>query len=286
MQDIIYTDELCNILNQMFASICLFESSNDENTQEELEESISKALRSQKTLINEIERNWENFNEDLYQKVQQIDLRSLTKPSFEIIAKHLKASIESKKTMDDFSISDVYLQEICNREGFPNPEILYAQRNDNKEVNLEVMRFTEDLFDEETQHRKALKSNGKKMLEIIKGHTHLINSQQVELYTNDECRVDKYFASNVLRKSGKRRNTLAVLEDYSKQRCDLLFTSEGVIPIVRGKMKEAVQYSNVKKTDDGSALKFDTIRFKGEYAQIKNIFLLIQELSRYASTPS
>lgn len=86
------------------------------------------------------------------------------------------------------------------------------------------------------------------MLECIKNSIdEIVNHAGTEFYTQEDSRMERYFYGRALRKyKNIRYKTLAILDDHSKSDMDLIFTTEGIMPVIRERVKNIVPYNEIE----------------------------------------
>ena len=114
----------------------------------------------------------------------------------------------------------------------------------------------------------------------------VIDSGNVEFYTQEDARMNRYFYSKTMKTvKGVRIKTLAVLDDRSKKDMDLIFTTEGIIPVIKGKVKKIAPYDGVKWNENSSKkeLSVDTKnKYGNELINMDELYKLITQLVSYA----
>lgn len=283
VQNIPYSYKILEILNEMFASICLLEFAQDQNKQLVLLQYIKESIHKNSDLIQKIEHNLKVFDEKVYGLIQGLTLRKLTNKLFMTVADEIKDSVERKTEMKDFSIAELNLMEFCKREGFEQPEVMYSHRND---VGIEeTIRtyFTPELLGETVvKHNERIQKN-EAMIKDIKDHIKsiVLNSENIEFYTSEDPRINRYFYNKALQKhKAVRPMTLAVLDDRSKGDMDLLFTVEGIMPIIKGKCKKVVTYDSIKWSENSKKKELMIrMKYSNDNLDMDSLYSLITKLS-------
>ena len=286
VQEVSFSYRLIGILNQMFSGVCLLECVQDEHTRLELQDAIMDALHDNRESVQEIEASLEHFDVAVYERIQEITLRSLLKDFFEKLGSTIKESVEAKREMQDFAIAETSLARFCGKEGIPLPELLYTQRDEAQEGSREETYFTPDLLSEQAvRHSDRAKKNGE-MIRLVKEYRDqvVLDPETVEFYTQEDPRMNRYFYNKALQKySSMRSKALAVLDDRSRGDCDLLFTTEGIMAIIRGHAKNAVGYQEIDWT--GNARKKELrigVKYENSNLNMDALYELFQKLAEYA----
>ncbi len=280
IREIPYSYEILKILNEMFGSLCKLECVQDEEDQLELQDIVKKGISSQKNVLESISGRMESFDGALYKEIQEVNLKKLTSDMFSKLAKKMVNSVNSKTEMRDFAIAEFSLVEFCKREGITEPEILFAHKDDARTDQSSTVYFSADLIGDVTiAQNERIKKNHKMADEIRKSIEGIVqNVSEIEFYTLEDPRVNRYFYEKRFR--NYRSKTLAVLDDRSKGDMDLIFTTEGLMPVIRGKEKAVIPYSkidwskNAKKKELVIGVKYynenlDMDKLKGLIDQLK-----------------
>ncbi len=252
VKNILYSYQILQILNEMFASICLLECVQEEYKQLELQEMVKNAIRLNSEILTKADRKiHEDFNGKIYADIQGITLKTLTKRLFFTVAGMIKESVNSKKEMRDFIIAEINLSEFCKKENIPEPEFLYAHADDARIDDKIYVYFTPDLIGNSAiEQSDRIKKNKAMIKDInIRKDKIVINKDEVEFYTQEDARVGRYFHEKRYRDI--RLKTLAVLDDRTKGDLDLVFTTEGIMPIIKGRAKSIVAYNKIEWTPNG-----------------------------------
>ena len=283
VQGISYSYEVLEVLNEMFKSICLLECVQDQNRQLELQQIIKQGIKSSSGEIQAVDSKLPEFDENVYEKIQNLTLRKLTQNFFVTMAGEIAKSVDSKTEMSDFAIAEFSLVDFCKREGLDEPEVLFSHKDD-AEIDEEITTyFTPDLIGGSAIIKNERIQKNKDMIEAIQNSIEsiVVSTDNIEFYTQDDPKINRYFYGKALQKyKGIRTKTLAVLDDRSKGDMDLLFTTEGIMPIIKGKGKSVVAYSKIKWSTNG---KKKELLISGKYANEKldmdKLYELIKKLA-------
>lgn len=280
VRNISYSYEVLEILNRMFASICMLERFQDEHKRLELQALIEARIKSKRTELMEADKSLAKFNKEVYANIQKITLREFTKEFFFKMANELVESVHIKTKMSDFAIAEFNLVEFCKKEGIEEPEILFAHKDDAEDGESLHIYFTPELLGDEAVKQNDRIQKNKVMIEDIKNNIDsiVINIKEIEFYTLDDSRINRYFYG---KKYGNfRSKTLAVLDDRTRGDMDLLFTTEGLMPVIKGKGKAVVSYDKIQwsKNSKKKELIIGT-KYSNDNLNMDNLFMLIRKLS-------
>lgn len=282
IQSIPYSFEVLDILNKMFDSICLLECVQDQHKQLELQQIIKKGIQGCSNELQKADKSLMAFDESVYEDIQKLSLRKLTNEFFVTMAKEITASVDTKTEMKDFAIAEFNLVGFCKREGFEEPEVLFAHKDDADIAEAITTYFTPDLIGDTTIKQNERIQKNRAMIDAIKDSTEgIVCSDEIEFYTQEDPRLNRYFYGKALQKyKSIRTKTLAILDDRSKGDMDLLFTTEGIMPIIKGKGKATIAYSKINWSKNG---KKKELLINGKYANEKldmdKMYELIKKLA-------
>lgn len=285
LQGIPYSFEVLEVLNKMFDSICLLECVQDQHKQLELQQIIKQGIQSSSHELQETNRRLakvDGFNEDVYKDVQKLTLRKLTNGFFVTMAKEITSSVDAKTEMKDFAIAEFNLVDFCKQEGFEEPEVLFAHKDDAEIEDAITTYFTPDLIGESAIKQNERIQKNKAMIDAIKDSIEgIVCSKEIEFYTQEDPRMNRYFYGKALQKYRSiRTKTLAVLDDRSKGDMDLLFTTEGIMPIIKGRGKAVVAYSEINWSKNGKKKELlINGKYENEKLDMDKLYELIKNLA-------
>lgn len=284
VQNIPYSYEVLDVLNKMFASICLLECVQDEQTQLELQNKVSKGIKECRENLEQADSNLVSFDESVYEDIQNITLRKLTADLFVSMAKIITESVDAKIEMSDFAIAEFNLVEFCKKEGISSPEMLFAHKDDAETEDALKTYFTPDLIGESTIKQNERINKNKTMVTSIKAAMSAIvlDQDKIEFYTQEDPRVNRYFYGKAMQRNRTiRSKTLAVLDDRSKGDRDLLFTTEGVMPVMRGKCKTVIPYDKIdwSKNSKKKELTIGGVKYSNDKLEMDKLYELIKKLA-------
>lgn len=275
-----YSYEVLEILNRMFSSICMLECVQDEHKQLELQAIIENGIKSKRMELQKTDSSLSAFDEHIYADIQKITLRNLTSNFFVTMAKEITESVEAKTEMSDFAIAEFNLVEFCKKEGIDEPEILFARKDDAEEDEVLNVYFTPELIGEDTVKQKERIQKNKAMIDAIRDSIEgiVINVEEIEFYTQEDPRMNRYFYGKKYRNF--RSKTLAVLDDRTKGDMDLLFTTEGLMPIIKGKGKSVIPYDEIQWSKNSKKKELVIgVKYSNDNLDMDNLFALIGKLS-------
>lgn len=280
VQNIPYSYEVLETLNRMFSSICLLECVQDEHKQLELQEIIKNGIKSKSKELQKTDAELSSFDEKIYADIQKITLRKLTNDFFVTMAKEITDSVNSKTEMKDFAIAEINLVEFCKKEGIDEPEVLFARKDDADEDESLDVYFTPDLIGDSAIKQNERIQKNKAMIETIRDaiESIVINIEDIEFYTQEDPRMNRYFYGKKYKNF--RTKTLAVLDDRTKGDMDLLFTTEGLMPVIKGRGKAVVPYDKIQWSKNNKKKELViSVKYCNENLEMDKLFELIKKLA-------
>lgn len=149
-QSISYSQEVLDILNDMFNSICMLDCVKNRKSEiEELVKVIEVKIVENKKKITAVDDAIENKADIvvIYKDSQSVTLKDITAEFFKKLGKSIQNYLNEKKTMEDFVVIETNLMDFCNREGFQMPEIQFLQKEaENESERLENRYFSDELL--------------------------------------------------------------------------------------------------------------------------------------------
>lgn len=288
VQNIPYSHEVLVILNEMFDALCILECVQNEQTQLLLQEEVKKGIRNCRKSLKAIDNLLDKFDENVYVKVQEdISLEKLTAHWIKTMVDTIKDSVNAKTEMRDFSIAEFYLVEFCKREKITSPETLFAHKDDAVTDSTLKTYFTPDLIGETAISQSERINKNERMIELIKKAMEgIVKSEEIEFYTQEDQRIDRFFYGRLMQKNRNiRSKTLAVLDDCTKGDKDLLFTTEGVMPVIKERCKAVVPYNKIKWSKNTKKKELEIgVKYSNDNLDMDKLNDLIRKLANYAAT--
>lgn len=216
-----------------------------------LHQLMSKGILKDQAFFNSIYRFLKTDNIiDItsYYKMLDLSFESLTADFFEALKEYAKKYIDQKSTIIDLNDAETNLREFCMQQGFETPEVIFETANILVETPpvqkkyLAVELITEGITTQEVNDRFET------VREIISTYIPKVCrvGNNVQMIMCDEEAFDRYFVRlEIPNKAQIRKKTVAVLDDMSSRDNDLIFTTEGVMQVVRGKMQKPMPYNDI-----------------------------------------
>ena len=223
----------------------------------------------------------DDFTEEDYYKILDISFGSYTDIFFEKLLTASAEYIAQKMDIVSMNEAEGNLRDFCIKEGFESPEVLYDSSDDMIDVpELKKQYLGIELIDD---GKTTIETDSRydEIAGIIYQYKEKIVNEEakVTLFMRNQPRFDRYFIDlkNVPNKHTLQRKTVAILDDGAESDSDLLFTTEGLVQIVKGKMKEAVPYDNIKLLKDNKGLEISS-DYVNERVNMEALIELVQKL--------
>ena len=135
--------------------------------------------------------------------------------------------------------------------------MLYQTANDIVEEPAITKQFLSIDIIENGELPSVANNRYDKVKELVEKHREGLceKDSAVKLYMSTQEEFDRYFIkTSIPNKREIRRKTVAVIDDTAKSNSDLLITTEGIVQIVKGRVKETVPYEAITLAADKSAI--------------------------------
>lgn len=280
--------EYLKIFNEMFLAIKSLDGI-DESTSDELQGVLAKSINANgkriKPIMEQLRNDSSKFNVEDYKKLHDIKFWDFVQPFSKALNGKLSIFLNSIKSIDDISKAEQVLAAFCEKYAIKDPEYLYEHKSDYLEiVHLEQQIFDYNLWEDE--NIEEMSNNKKyigKMRTIVDKYSNRIskNPKKVKVLHGEFMAYKEYFYQPYLGKkidSNIKQTTICIVNDMSISDMDLIFTKEGVIPIVRGKMQSINLYQNISFA--GADLILSDKKYKVDDVDIDILYEMIQELAK------
>ena len=106
----------------------------------------------------------------------------------------------------------------------------------------------------------------------------VINVAEIEFYTQEDPRMNRYFYGKKYKNF--RTRTLAVMDDRTNGDMDLLFTTEGQMPVIKGKGKAVIPYDKIQWSKNTKKKELViSVKYSNENLDMDNLYELIKRLA-------
>jgi hypothetical protein len=223
----------------------------------------------------------DTFEYEVYDSLLDISFNKFTDAFFEKISAFSTEYIEMKTDIVSMNEAEGNLRDFCLKEGFESPEVLYCNSDDMVDVpELKKLYLGRELIDD-GKSTGEMDTRFDKITESIIPYQEKISNQEagVILLMSNQPKFERYFIDlkNIPKKYTLQRKTVAILDDSAESDNDLLFTTDGLVQIVKGKMKEAMSYEEIKLLKDHSGLMIRS-EYKNDRIDMEAMIELIRKL--------
>ena len=162
------------------------------------------------------------------------------------INSQIEISILGMNEMTMYVAADSSLRDFCVSHNIPEPDVLLEEGNEAK-TDHEMVKtyFSFGLLGQEGEQIKREQDCYKKIREIIKKYISEMNSisDKANAYLCDTSEFNTYFEkSKLVQHKDILQKAIAVYDDKSVNNMDVIFTSEGVVPVMHKKVQSLIPY--------------------------------------------
>ncbi|MBQ2658687.1 MAG: hypothetical protein IJF87_08985 [Erysipelotrichaceae bacterium] len=222
--------------------------------------SLSTAIISIREQLKHIRSKIEDgtkFTIDTYNELLEISFDKITKDFFNTLIQSSSEYIAHKDDVLAMNEAEMNLTDFCNYLGFKSPEELYQTNNDVGRASQITKQYLGVELIDDGILTEVVTDRFNEIKDIILRQRGFVcadeSSSKLLLFNEEE--FDRYFIrANLPDKYDIRRKTVAVLDDLSEKDKDLLFTTDGIMQVIKGKMKDVVLYDDIELNNNKTAL--------------------------------
>lgn len=275
--------EYTNILQKMFDNIFSVNCYLDPVLQDDTVEKTTNAISKNKDHINSLQEKIDEgiFAAREYEQLQKIGVVLLVREAFEELYQDAVKQIDATD-VDDLMRLEGNLMQLCNKMNLPEPEIAIG----NEAIDLLDFDRPKELFDvsmfgtkaivakKTSDYLKAMASYVKNKIEALS-----LSNEAVKTCYREEVEFNRYFNNSIFESySSLKANSLAIIFDCTKSRFDLIFTTEGLVYVIKGKVCKKAPYENITYTKN--ALDLWGRKYKNENVDLAALYELIHGLDK------
>ena len=249
--------------------------------------SISTAvLSSRETLLRFREKieDGTKFTVDTYNDLLDFSFDDLTGEFFGLLVKYSSEYISQRNDIVSMNDAEMNLREFCIQQGFDSPSDIYDTAND-ADNTAEIRRpYLGIELIEEGVLTSVVNDRYDEISRTISQYRETLCTPEsgISLLMSSQEEFDRYFIRLGIRnKRDIRRKTVAILDDETSGDHDLLFTTEGIMPLIKEKMKKVVQYDDIEVNPDRTVLFLHQPYTNNRL----NMFTLIELIMKLRSKP-
>ena len=235
-----YFDHL-NVFFEMIMSLdCIRES---QKIQEIIEDKLISVAKEFNNILESIEAR--QVNHDNICKLLSFTSFGFFEDAYKELKDQVETTILGFNTMEKFASSDSSLRTFCINNNVPEPEELVKLGTEKLEGGASERVFKLEMLGKEGEKIQKEQEIYRAIEGIVRGYLDKLNniSKKSEAHLHDTEGFKEYFDKKGMRKNRNLlRKTIAVYDDKSLTNTDILFTVDGVIPIVYDKVRPKLSY--------------------------------------------
>lgn len=284
-----YELNILGILNEM--STHLFESQafSDYMLQQDVEEDIRERIIENKDEINDLQKAMTDgaFSISAYLVSQTITLKQIVGRALQMVIDYAVEQVDGAN-INDITYLESNLRTFCADNGLDAPEI--AVNRGAKETEMFEKKgepFSPQLFGAQAVAAKKNAEFVAEMTSFIKEKMNvadLLNDQTV-IYYSGTPEFNGYFLSTSFeRYADVRSHAIMILKDKTKRKFDLIFTTDGIVSVIKDKVKNLTPYDEVKLKGDSILLYRNEVLLTREYKALSFDINVLYNLIRQLGT--
>ena len=200
----------------------------------------------------------EDVELETYNKMLEVSFDTYAGAFFEKLVKYSIDYISLKKDIVDMNEGETNLREFCIEQGFDTPEVLFDTSDDLVDVpDLQKQYLGFELIDDGVT-TASTDDRYDEISRILVSYRAKLTNENAKLFflMRNQQEFEKYFTQNIngIDRHKLQRKTVAILDDKGDSDNDLLFTTDGLVQIVKGKYKEPVPYDDIQVLAENSGL--------------------------------
>ncbi len=282
-----YEIQLLSVLNEMCTNMFRSPSFSSVALEEKAENSIKQNLLENKDDINKLQEAMldRKFNRAAYVLSQSITLPEMVGKAMGFVMDYVIEQVDAAN-INEITYLESNLRTFCNNNGITPPEIA-INRGSNTD---EMFNKDNDLFGPQIFGATAIaaKKNAEFMAEMtkfIKEKMNAIDPKNADtaIYFSDSSEFNGYFMNVLLAAhSDIRSHAMMILKDCTRRKFDLIFTTDGIVSVIKDKVKNLTPYNEIKRKDDSILLYRNELILTREYKvlsfDINTLYSLICQL--------
>lgn len=250
-----YELNILGILNEM--CIRIFESSafGDYALQQNVEYQIKLKISENRDEMNQLQASMNNgeFPMTGYFLSQTICLREIVGKAFDFIIDYAIEKVDTSN-INDITFLEGNLLTFCSTNGLPAPEIAINRGYLATEMTgKKAEPFEAQLFGHQAVIAKKNAEFMAEMVSFVKEKINVIDleNDDIAIYFSDSAEFNGYFFNVAFQEHPDvRSHALMILHDKTKRKHDLVFTTDGIVSVVKDKVKNITPYDEVKLKGD------------------------------------
>lgn len=280
-----YELNLLRVLNEMCDALFAFKGLENEELQLSVEEVIKVRIEEERDDINSIQQAMTDGKWVLegYLLSQEISLMSIVYEALKLYLKYAYSRIDSAN-INDITYMEGDLRSFCNKNDIPEPEVKIGDHDEVLFVKRSE-RFLPELFGHQAVVAKRNADFMSDMTNFIKekmGNVTITDGDVSISYSDSD--FNEYFSNLAFEKDPSiKAHAIMVIKDNSKKKYDLIFTTNGIVDVVKNKVRNLTPYSEIKLKNDAIVIynefgKLGKNEYKNPGIDINALYAVIREL--------
>lgn len=241
--------EYVNIFDDMFRKLFEIVPFSDPVLQGEVIDKTNTAILTYRDAINYIQNSMKDktFTVKDYERIQRVGIYHFVKDSFNVLYQQICHKIDNSE-MNDLLALEGELMTYCDKVGVQMPEIsIGGGEYSDDDFGETTVLFDVSLFGGKAVAAKRDTDYLNSMLDFIKDKmTGVKENDEIKVMYKSSADFERYFNDAVFEKYySLKPNTLMVIKDNGKAKTDLLYTTEGIVCVTKGKVKKKTPYEDV-----------------------------------------
>ena len=216
--------------------------------QGEMVDKTNIAIKAYRNEINRIQEsiNSKTFSVKEYEKLQRMGIYPFVKEAFNILYSQSSSRIDNSN-MEDLFVLEGNLMSLCDEFDIRRPEIsINGEYRDDDYENPEAL-FDVAIFGNQAVAAKREVDYINRLSSFIKDKMGKITvPESLGVYYIRDVEFERYFNDTIFKKyPALKRNSIMVLKDRGKEKFDLIFTTEGIVYVLKNKVGKKIPYKDV-----------------------------------------
>ncbi len=288
MKEAGYELNILGILNEMVVKLFESQSFSNYELEQKVEEGIRNEIIERKDEINQLQDAMSNgeFSINAYLVSQTITLRQMVGKALKMVTDYAISQVDDAN-INKITYLESSLRTFCMNNGLEQPEIAVNRGAKNSNLFEKSKEpFAPQLFGAKAV---AAKKNAEFMIEMTAFIKEKLNSgdmknDQTSEYFVDTPEFNGYFMSTTFDQYPEvRSHAMVILKDNTKRKFDLIFTTDGIVSVIKDRVKNLTPYDEVKLKGDAILLYRNEIAHTREYKALSFdpnvLFSLIKQLA-------
>ena len=276
-----YELNILGILNELCDGVFNSESFADVSLQQDIEYSIKLKIAEKRDNINDIQRSMNDgtFGLEGYRYSQMIAISDIAGVAFDLLEEYAIKCVE-EANINDITFLESGLRTFCAKQGLENPEIAVSRGSKDSEMFSKKSEiFSPELFGHQAV---VAKKNAEFMSEMVSFVKEKMNAADLKncnaaIYFKDTSEFNGYFFNVAFEKYPEiRGHAIMIIKDMTKQKMDLIFTTDGIVNVVKDKVKHMTPYNEIKLKSESIILY--TKEYKSTAFDVNVLYNLIRDL--------